>query len=118
MILNLTQHNATLEQIEAGVTEPSDKKEIQDLLTFNKMPTREEILDRASKLCHLAHCYGADKVLIGGAPYLMGALEDELERTGITPVYSFSERVSVEKTDTDGTVRKTNEFRHVGFVEV
>ena len=118
MILNLTQHKATKEQIEAGVVEPSDKEEIQELLTFDEMPTRENILDRAAKLSHLACCYGVNKVLIGGAPYLMGALEDELERNGITPLYSFSERVSKEEIMPDGSVKKVNEFRHVGFIEI
>ena len=56
--------------------------------------------------------------MIGGAPYLMSALENALMAVGIKPLYSFSERVSMEETIADGTVRKTNVFRHVGFVEL
>ena len=56
------------------------------------------------------------KAMIGGAPYLMPALEKELIALGIEPVYSFSERVSEETVQADGSVVKTNVFKHVGFV--
>ena len=48
----------------------------------------------------------------------MGALERELKEREVFPLYSFSERVSVETTGPDGTVKKVNEFRHKGFIEV
>ena len=120
MILNLTQHSATLEQLFQGVVEPNDadKKMVQDLLTFGTMPDLKEIVGRAEKLADFAKRTGAEYALIGGAPYLMGALERELKEREVWPLYSFSERVSVEKTDPDGTVRKINEFRHKGFIEV
>jgi len=47
----------------------------------------------------------------------MGALERALQKRGIKPLYAFSERVSVEKV-IDCVVVKTNEFKHMGFVEV
>jgi len=40
-----------------------------------------------------------------------------LQKRGITVLYAFSERVSVEK-EIEGKVIKTNEFKHSGFVEV
>ena len=120
MILNLTQHNATLEQAFCGVIEPKDddKKMVQDLLTFGTMPDLKEIVERAEKLADFAKRTGASSALIGGAPYLMSALERELKEQEVQPLYSFSERVSKEETLSDGSVKKTNVFVHKGFVEV
>ncbi len=45
------------------------------------------------------------------------ALQKALQM-GIKPVlYAFCERVSIEKV-VNGVVVKTNEFKHIGFVEV
>ena len=54
--------------------------------------------------------------MIGGAPFLMGALESALLDYGITPVYAFSKRESVEEVQKDGSVKKINIFRHAGFI--
>ena len=48
----------------------------------------------------------------------MGALEAVLKAAGYKPVYAFSERVSVDVTQPDGSVVKTSKFAHKGFVEV
>lgn len=121
MILNLTQHEATPEQVSAGVvTSPADEAGIRALLTFKNLPTREEIQYRAISLAAIAANFfkGEDgAALIGGAPYLMAPLERELHHRGIVPLYSFSERVSEERTTPSGEVVKTNVFKHVGFVE-
>lgn len=58
------------------------------------------------------------KAMIGGAPYLMAPLERELMRRGVAPVYALSDRVSEEQAQPDGTVRKVNVFKHVGFLAV
>jgi hypothetical protein len=58
------------------------------------------------------------RVMLGGAPYLMGALEKAVRECGFTPVYAFSQRESEEITQPDGSVRKVQVFRHCGFVEV
>jgi len=126
MILNLTQHQATKEQVEAGVVEPTEKEYIQKLLTFEDMPSRDEIKKRAKLLAGYAHLWlsrnGIDKyhdrkALIGGAPFLMSALENELRKHRIKPLYAFSKRVSEEK-EVDGKIVKTNVFKHIGFVKV
>jgi len=123
IILNLTQHAATAEQIAAGVCDGG--AEFQDLvksaLNFTSLPTRADIEARAETLATLAWvfigCGSVQKVaMIGGAPYLMGALECALIARGITPVYAFSQRESVEEVQPDGSVRKVNVFRHAGFV--
>ena len=117
MIINLTQHEATPEQVREGVVETRNKEEVRKLLTFEELPTTEEIFRRARRLAEIALYEGAEAAMIGGAPYLMGPLEQELRGVGVIPVYSFTERRVVEESQPDGTVRKVAVFRHQGFVE-
>ena len=119
-IINLTQHAATPEQIAAGVFDfvPEIKAQIQALLTFDTIPDAREIKTRAEKLTALVESWGFTKAMIGGAPFLMGALESELKNRGIQPMYAFSVRDSVEKQNPDGSVTKQNVFKHSGFIEV
>jgi len=124
-ILNLTQHNATAEQSAAGVFEPSDKQTIRKQLTFADIPDGEEIYDRARRLAFTAKGEaisagvksGERYAMVGGAPFLMPALERLLRAKGIVPLYAFSRRESVEQTLPDGSVEKINKFVHLGFVE-
>jgi hypothetical protein len=116
MTLNLTQHPATPDQIEAGVVEPADKKQVVDLLTFEAIPSPAEMRDRAARLAAIARESGATAAMVGGAPFFMAPLERALLEAGVEPVYAFSLRVTEEVTQPDGSVRKTNVFRHVGFV--
>lgn len=124
-IINLTQHAATPEQINAGVIEPApeDKKIIQTSLTFEELPSAEELEWRAYGLATLVTNMGAANashhtVMIGGAPFFMSFLEKALKAQGHRPVYAFSRRESVDQVLEDGTVRKTSVFKHLGFVEV
>jgi len=57
------------------------------------------------------------KVMIGGAPYLMSSLEKELRRWGLVPVYAFSKRECVEEQKEDGSVVKRTVFKFEGFIE-
>lgn len=138
-IMNLTQHKSTPEQRAAGVfdLEEDVHAEVRELLTFDALPTREEIEDRAADIALIAAHFSAPEdrandnyelpagdsggfalqAMIGGAPFLMAALEAALLDQGIRPVYAFSRRESAEETQPDGTVRKTAVFRHAGFVE-
>jgi len=131
MILNLTQHVTTPEQEAQLVVEPRMcKTEIKKLLTFEEIPTKEEIEARAEKLAEIAvseaSMYAGEtdnkiwitRVMLGGAPYLMGALEKAVRECGFTPVYAFSKRESEEIPQPDGSVKKIAVFRHLGFVEV
>ena len=118
-ILNLTQHQASKEQVEAGVVEPDDKDAVKALLTFDSAPSAEEIEERARKLVQIAGYHAGTAgflVLIGGAPYLMAALERHLRASQYAPVYSFSERNVVEQVQPDGSTRKVAVFRHTAFV--
>ena len=122
MILNLTQHPATTEQIEAGVVDLPDsvRPALIGWLTFSQLPSREEIEDRAEALALLADSLlpeeGNPAAMIGGAPYLMAALEAALRNQRIRPLYAFSRRESIEQVLPDSTVRKTSIFRHAGFI--
>jgi hypothetical protein len=73
--------------------------------------------EEASGLNYYATRLWPWKVMIGGAPWFMSALEKALVANGFKPVYAFSERVSVDHHLPDGSVKKVNEFRHVGFIE-
>jgi len=117
-ILNLTQHKPTEEQIKAGVVDPVERKnEIQILLTFDKIPTKNEMEDRAIRLAKICIEEGFDKAMIGGAPYFMSTLERILKENGVQPLYAFSKRV-VEEVETENGVEKKVIFKHLGFVEV
>ena len=118
-ILNLTQHAATPEQLEAGVIDlmQHDLASLKALLNFVGLPTRDDVYNRAYAIAALAENLMAESVMIGGAPFLMPVLQKALQMRGITVLYAFSERVSIEKI-VNGVVVKTNEFKHIGFVEV
>lgn len=121
MILNLTQHPASPEQIAAGVVDlPTEIREaVIALLTVNVLPTRQEIEDRCADIAMLAATAFENhpvQAMIGGAPWMMACLESALLDQGIQPVYAFSVRESVEQSQPDGSVRKINVFRHAGFV--
>ena len=118
-ILNFTQHAATAEQVDAGVIDlmQHDLASLKALLNFVGLPTADEIYERAYAIAALAENLFAETVMVGGAPFLMPVLQKALQMRGITVLYAFSERVSIEKI-VDGVVVKTNEFKHVGFVEV
>lgn len=64
-----------------------------------------------------AQCKGEfSRVMIGGAPYLMGPLAAALREHGLEPVFAFTERISVDEQQPDGSVRKTAVFKHSGWV--
>lgn len=124
MIVNLTQHPASAEQIAAGVTDlPAEQRAILTAaLTFESLPSREEILAAAETVAGLADNAGPadhilpDAAMIGGAMWLMGPLAAAIEGRGIEALFAFSQRESVEEVQADRSVRKTAVFRHVGFV--
>lgn len=127
-IVNLTQHPPTPEQIADGVRSMAvdERAALRGALTFDELPSAEEISARAEFIANLAVCNGLgedgddpfpDAAMIGGAPYLMSALERELTVIGIKPVYAFSIRESQEVDIGDGVIEKRAVFRHAGFVD-
>ena len=138
LLVNLTQHTLTKEQFshnEENLVEVTFKPYngvskgstdyVKHLLNFTSLPTRDEIIKRAAALADYASGLldqaknNNDKLfaIIGGAPYLMGALETALKERGIQPLYAYSQRESVETINTDGTVVKTAVFKHIGYIE-
>lgn len=115
-IVNLTQHQATEAQVKEGVFNVDPSLNLTSLLTFNSAPSEQEMVERAEKLADIAAEAKAEAAMIGGAGYFMRPLEEALRARGIRPLYSFSERKSVEKRNPDGTVTKVNVFEHVGWV--
>lgn len=119
-ILNLTQHNATKDQQDAGIVDlPEHEREfLTNLLTFDDIEetTPERMVQRADAIAAIALSLGADAAMIGGAPFFMSALEESLKHAGIRPYYAFTQRVSVDKTGEDGQTVKTSVFKHMGLI--
>ena len=137
--INQTQHVSTSEQgcIDLQGTALATLK---GLLTFDALPSRDEVKARAEAIANLAATYPvafqdpacgsvmpvaaqghetpimARVAMIGGAPVLMGPLRAALKAVGIAPVYAFSVRESVDEAMPDGSVKKVAVFRHKGFV--
>ena len=139
LIINLTQHSMTEEQYKYNNedlleikfkpyngTSVGSPDYIKRLLNFDTIPSKKEIIGRAIALAAYASGLlnqaknNGDRLyaLIGGAPYLMAPLEEALKQEGITPLYAFSQRESVETVNADGTVVKTAVFKHKGYIEV
>jgi hypothetical protein len=114
-IVNMTQHAPTPEQETAGVFQSPLWDLMKVLMTFDTLPNVADVVFRARSLTQIAADSGATHAMIGGAPYLMAPLEFHLKEVGIIPLYAYSERVSVEQIQPDGSVRKTNTFKHGGF---
>ena len=114
-IINLTQHIATPDQANQGVVEPSDKKAVQELLTFTTCPNANEIKERAVKLAAL--CEGYETAMVGGAGYLMRPLVQELFKKNVQPVFAISKPVEKQETLPDGTIKTQRIFQHEGFLK-
>lgn len=118
-IINLTQHDATKSQRDAGVVdlEGARLSLLKQLLTFDSFPTKEEIVARAEKIAEMAAESGCAAAMIGGAPWILSPLERGLRKKGIKPYYAFSARVVEEAVQQDGSVVKTSTFKHIDFIE-
>ena len=127
MILNLTQHNATKDQIYAGIIDMPVEFQValKGLLTFPTTYTRKDLEQRALQIHELIRdmCgehFGAppnhalDGVMIGGMPSFMSVLESVLISKGIRVGYACTERQSIDK-EIDGKVVKTAIFVHAGM---
>ena len=122
--INLTQHKLTEDQIKDLVSAGFDEDSIQvypdpfvkQTLTFDKLPAMSDVRKAAVTLADYAKSQAATNVMIGGAPYLMRPLEEELTHLGIIYHYAFTERKTVEKVNEDGTVEKTSIFVFAGWI--
>lgn len=119
ILINLTQHNLTQEQLKDAVEVGTDvRDEVVKLITFSGLPTAGEIKNNASRLAVICRDMHASHAVIGGAPYFMGPLEQALRKAGIVPLYAFTERVAVEVVNPEtGEVTKTSKFNFAGWIE-
>jgi hypothetical protein len=119
-VFNLTQHEPTAGQIEAGLMprDDRDKAEVQKLITFNapEEVTPSEMRRRAMCCAMIAQASGHEYAMCGGVAYFGRYLEDALIELRIKPIYSFSERASQEVHQADGSVKKTFVFKHKAWV--
>lgn len=145
LIFNATQHEATVDQLIVGVAnlEGEALVKLKQALTFGSYYTNEDLVSAANTIqsllykawdsaCHKSACadelaqYPDDswqnhwyhtpkKCMIGGMPSLMPVLERVLKSAGWEVGYACSERVSVDQHMPDGSVKKVNSFKHVGF---
>jgi hypothetical protein len=128
MIINLTQYPATSDQIAVGVVDLAGEAlaSLKRALTFDELPSEQEIRERADFIAELAAMNGLggdegddpfpDQAMIGGALWLMAPLAAELRARGIEPVFAFLVGEAGEVSNPDGSVRKVPVFRHRGFV--
>lgn len=115
-ILNLTNHNATPVQLEAGVVEPAElREEIKLLLNVEVDEEIEDIRLQAKMLAQRVAVEGYEVAMIGGQLELCSALAIELTALGIEPVTARTLRASKEVHNDDGTVTKVAVFNHEGF---
>ena len=123
MILNLTQHNATKDQQDAGIIDMPVEFQValKGLLTFPTQYTRADLEYRALQIHELVRdfCGGTSEevlegVMIGGMPSFMPVLESVLISKGIKVGYACTERKSVDK-EVDGKIIKTAVFVHAGM---
>ena len=133
LMINLTQHSFSADQLaefqQAGVEVIDlDTAHIRAQISFDELPAREEIAQRARDLARwvwdqVETLESKRKVdlrrpiytMIGGAPFFMGPLEKALGACDMAPVYAFSKRAVVEDPETG---QKTSVFKHEGFVVV
>jgi len=120
-IINMTQHRATPGQIEDGVIDltEADYKEVCSLLTLEEVPDDFDLMSISMQLVGIAakYCdkYCTTHVMVGGQPDLISYFNYELFRRDIQPRSAFSKRTSVEVHNADGSVSKTQIFRHEGW---
>lgn len=127
-ILNLTQHDATPTQREAGVVDlPAEARaRLTALLTVDDLPSEEDLHERSMAIFEIAEEWCAQRIeagvapgnfraMVGGLPCLIRVLRHDLRARGIKPLEAFSRRVVMETTLPDGTVRKIADFVHVGW---
>lgn len=115
-MINLTQHNATADQLAVGVVDLTGDKlaRLKELLTFDVAPSYSEMRERADEIAQIAKSTGETGAMIGGAPFFMQFLERALFAVGIRPFYAFSKRCVIK--DADG-VKERIVFKHETFID-
>jgi hypothetical protein len=118
-VINITQHNTSPDQVEAGIEDlsPDHKTRLKELLTFDEIPHLGDIWQRADTIVSfLTDECGLDPdkhaIMVGGAPFFLPALVEELRTEGFIVYHAFTKRVVEEK---DGVKKAV--FRHEGLIK-
>jgi hypothetical protein len=77
--------------------------------------TKADIQQIADSVVKTAISEGATHLMIQGEPSLFFSAVENAKDRGLKCLIATSERVSVERENADGTVVKTNVFKHVKF---
>ncbi len=111
-LLNCTNHTTTAKQTAMGIVDPSqeDMTLLHKAITYDTIPTAEEIKGTCKVLLDLVKKYECDGALIGGALFLIGEEERTLFEHNYCTAYAFTKRISKEEVLPDGSVRKTSIF--------
>ena len=90
-ILNLTGTVSTPEQRAQGVVDPCEemRAECARLLAFRFAPDGAEIRIAAEGIRTMAVSMGADRALIGGAPFMVPYLQFLLRESNIEVMFAF-----------------------------
>ena len=120
-VFNLTKHQMTQDQLEAGGVNVPAAQSANNLQDFMAVPSHEELESRANALMNLASAAGAelgDGVMIAGAMYFIPALVQAARNSGFTPTFSFTQRKAVEDKLPDGSVKLSYVFKHESWVHI
>lgn len=86
--------------------------------SINPNASSSEIQNIADGVVETAQSLGVTHLMLQGEPSLFFAAVTTAKASGINCLISTTERVSVEKVQDDGSVVKTNVFKHVQFREL
>lgn len=125
-IINLTQHLFSQDQLNefalAGITADNiidTNDTLKAIITFTGEIDVAVIQEKANQLSQYIAQYVGDKpclAMVGGAPFFQMAVNVACLNHNVLPLAAYSERVSVESVQADGSIVKQNIFKHKGFI--
>lgn len=125
-IINLTQHPFSQDQLNefafAGITADNiidTNDTLKAIITFTGEIDVAVIQEKANQLSQYIAQYVGDKpclAMVGGAPFFQMAVNFACMDNGVLPLAAYSERMSVESVQSDGSIVKQNVFKHKGFI--
>lgn len=122
-ILNTMQHALTSEQ-ETDLGGMFGKHQLQDLRDVNfelfkqlsNIAVDSNLNDLANCLLEVARKFDIVILPIGSPAFMFKFATKTPANMDITFLFAHSDRASIEKQNEDGTVTKTNIFKHVKFL--
>lgn len=122
--LNITNYDLTQDQMvdlratlgvqEEDILQLSDdlKQKFSNVKIETYQRHLEEIINYAKR-----NLVSGDVAIVQGQMGYTYRIVQELKLYGVMCVFSFTDRVSTEKQNDDGTVEKTSVFKHIQFIE-